>query len=233
MRRILVITAALTTLLCSSYAGITLEWEVDMTNYVAGATSAGRIKQYVDGSVALMVGDNDGENLVVLNSNGSLRFVDAEINMSVDEIFGHASDSNHIMLWCADSSSGYQSYLRLYSYTNDTFSVTNLPMNSASPRYANSGIDNSYVFLTEGTVLRKYSLSSPPAHIDGAVASGIDGSNYVLHWDSEVGAQYQIQSSTNLTNWVDVGSPITGTGSALTWANALTNPSSFFRVIKQ
>ena len=63
-------------------------------------------------------------------------------------------------------------------------------------------------------------------------SSGFNQDNYVINWDSSSGAQYQIQSSTDLTNWVDVGSALIGTGDMMTWANHVTNSQAFYRVVE-
>ena len=57
--------------------------------------------------------------------------------------------------------------------------------------------------------------------------------NFVLNWDSSSGTDYQIQSSTDLTNWVNVGSSIVGTGETMTWANHVTNSQAFYRVVEE
>ncbi len=64
-------------------------------------------------------------------------------------------------------------------------------------------------------------------------SSGFNQDNYVINWDSSSGAQYQIQSSTDLTNWVDVGSALIGTGDMMTWANHVTNSQAFYRVVEE
>lgn len=63
-------------------------------------------------------------------------------------------------------------------------------------------------------------------------SSGFLGENYVLNWESSAGSHYQIQTSTDLTNWVDIGEPLTGTGQRMSWANHITNSQSFFRVLE-
>ena len=66
----------------------------------------------------------------------------------------------------------------------------------------------------------------------GEVSSGFSQDNFVLNWDSSSGTEYQIQSSTDLTNWINVGSSIVGTGETMTWANHVTNSQAFYRVVE-
>ena len=60
-------------------------------------------------------------------------------------------------------------------------------------------------------VVRKRSVprsnSLPSASI---LFSGFDNGNAIISWQSEVGATYQVQKSTMLDTWEEVGLPITG-----------------------
>ena len=64
-------------------------------------------------------------------------------------------------------------------------------------------------------------------------SAGFNQDNFVLNWVSSSGTEYQIQSSTDLTNWVDVGSALIGTGDMMTWANHVTNSQAFYRVVEE
>ncbi len=68
--------------------------------------------------------------------------------------------------------------------------------------------------------------------LSSQTSSGFNQDNFVLNWNSSSGTEYQIQSSTDLTNWVNVGSSIVGTGEAMTWANHVTNSQAFYRVVE-
>jgi hypothetical protein len=73
---------------------------------------------------------------------------------------------------------------------------------------------------------------SEPGVASGKFASGFIGDNFVIQWESVLNAQYQIQSSTNLTDWVDEGGILTGTGASMSWANPITeSQQEFYRVI--
>ena len=74
--------------------------------------------------------------------------------------------------------------------------------------------------------------TSNSAILSSQTSSGFNQDNFVLNWDSSSGTEYQIQSSTDLTNWVNVGSAIVGTGETMTWANHVTNSQAFYRVVE-
>jgi hypothetical protein len=206
-------------------AAPTLEWEIELTNYVDTVGWSGKMKQYADGSVAVVV-DN---SLLVFNADSSLKISDytRPLGFFATEFTDHASTPDFISIFYYNQ---FGEYTRNYSITGTNYTVENLTVNGYTPG-STGGVDPSIWYVIIGTKLHKYNLGSAPT-IQGTVASGISGSNYILNWPSSVGISYQIQNSTNLTDWVDVGFPISGTGSPLTWANALTNSQSFYRVIE-
>ena len=90
-------------------------------------------------------------------------------------------------------------------------------------------------FYTTNVIITKYSITSGSNVeniVSGHVSSGFFQDNYVLSWESGLGIQYQIQSSTNLIDWTSVGQVLTGTGYPMTWANHITNSQAFYRVIE-
>ena len=55
-----------------------------------------------------------------------------------------------------------------------------------------------------------------------------------MRWDSVAGACYQIQSSSDLTGWADIGVPISGTGAPMSWsAAAVDADGKFYRVVSK
>jgi len=57
------------------------------------------------------------------------------------------------------------------------------------------------------------------------------GNNILMKWQSQVNTSYQVQGSTNLLNWVDVGTPILGDGTIRTVTNSTTGFNNrFFRL---
>lgn len=219
----------------TSYAGITMEWEADLTDYTTSFVEADS-KHYSDGSVGVAISTSISSNiLVVFNSDGSVKFQDSFAGDYWVYLKGLSSNPNHIFMGCGQRNSPWNKFFRIYEVHDNSFTITNTPTVSENflATDSNAGISSSEFFIVEGTMLRKYQLSSTPPMLDSTVASGIDGSNFLLSWNSKVGIPYQIQSSGTLTNWVDVGSILTGTGDPMTWANALTNSQRFFRVIEK
>ena len=105
-----------------------------------------------------------------------------------------------------------------------------------------------------GTTLDKEELIAPgqaaPALTDsassGAGAVGVSGSAGILlrlginvtplgrrlHWNTQAGAVYQVQSSTNLGAWSDVGAPRTAGGADDSLDVTNKQSAAFFRVIR-
>lgn len=71
-----------------------------------------------------------------------------------------------------------------------------------------------------------------PIVLRPAVSIAKSGDSTVrLQWQSQVNTSYQIQSSTNLQSWSDVGSPLTGDGTIRTVTNSTTGfPLRLFRL---
>jgi glucose/sorbosone dehydrogenase/chitobiase/beta-hexosaminidase-like protein len=51
-----------------------------------------------------------------------------------------------------------------------------------------------------------------------------------MYWQSYVGFTYQVQVSTNLTNWANIGGPYTGNGTQLGYGGPVGSSQQFFRV---
>ncbi|RYD33055.1 MAG: hypothetical protein EOP87_11725 [Verrucomicrobiaceae bacterium] len=82
--------------------------------------------------------------------------------------------------------------------------------------------------------LKKYGLpvsSQPEIVIPNE--SGVEDKNLVLRWQSAAGVRYQIQQTTTLTTWADVGQPIDGNGTTLSWSQAISLPAKFFRIVQR
>lgn len=96
--------------------------------------------------------------------------------------------------------------------------------------------DKSYIFTASNVgsvqVLKKWSFgadnSPKPAPV---LFSGVNGSNAIIAWDSAVGTQYQVQKSTDLETWSDVGLPITGTGEQMNYSEANLRNKLYLRVV--
>ena len=226
MKNTLFALALLTTAVC--HAGISLSWEMDLSTYSVGSDLD--LLRLPNESV--VVSDNQGGSyqLLVFNAAGTNELVDS-VSASWMELCRISSDPDHFVVSIWDTANT----MRVYELENGSYSNTvNIPFTGGGISYSTQGSINSDVFYTmEGSTLKQYRTDAAQSKLEGAVASGINGDNYTIHWDSVSGAAYQIQSSMNLTNWTDVGTPITGNGEMLSWANALTNARNYYRVIEK
>jgi len=68
----------------------------------------------------------------------------------------------------------------------------------------------------------------------GPIAANIttSGSNAVVSWPSATGRTYQVQKSTNLVNWSNLGSAVSGDGSTKSKTDAIGATKAFFKVIE-
>jgi uncharacterized repeat protein (TIGR03803 family) len=82
-----------------------------------------------------------------------------------------------------------------------------------------------------GTVFR-LSVVAPVA--PAFQAATLTHSTLSLTWTTEAGNGYQLQSNSDLdsTNWINLGSALTATGTALTFADSISNDSQrFYRLV--
>ena len=134
----------------------------------------------------------------------------------------------------------------IYSSTDNPFvfgtqQIDGLETLSSATDFRDSTIKNISPFVQKDVLyfkdgnlkLLKYVNTNINTVITSHQSAGFNQDNFVLNWNSSSGAQYQIQSSTDLTNWVDVGSALIGTGDMMTWANHVTNSQAFYRVVEE
>ena len=50
-------------------------------------------------------------------------------------------------------------------------------------------------------------------------------------WTAVAGQIYQIQSSTNLKTWTDLGTPVTAAGSTASGSDTIKSQPAFYRVL--
>lgn len=85
-----------------------------------------------------------------------------------------------------------------------------------------------------GFTLSAFRFAPAPFNISGVPTfSTINGDNLSLSFQTELGINYQVQSSTTLTavSWQNVGTPLAGTGDILTVVQEAGVPTLFFRVV--
>lgn len=236
----------LLTLIISGYAEMTLEWEKDLSAQGFDSYPQHLIHQLCDKGilVVMMSGngyseDNDAE-ILIYNPDGTLRYHDAFSTSSAGII--------SVVDWPPFNLGGfavikyqynaalikYQYQFRVYERQAATYSIYESPVcDSYDVDYTTIGQDSLAFITLEGAMLRKYRINTQPSEQNVILTSGVDGPNYVLSWPSILGTAYQIQSSTNLEDWADVGVPITGTGSPISWANSIVGTKCFFRVVEE
>ena len=91
--------------------------------------------------------------------------------------------------------------------------------------------------VNNGIVALSYSLPPPPPPFKITRIATAAGPSIVLTWQSVAGSTYQVQGATvlgNSTNWADLGSPISASGTNTSYtdtsANATTN-AAYYRVV--
>jgi hypothetical protein len=213
---------------------INLEWQVDTTSYNSEISLVYDIANFSDGYVGVMskLGtewSTNGYNefsVAVLDPAGNFKaeFTLSSYYLYYPEFTGISTSSKLFYINTVDP------YICSYadgaiSYTNLATSVTNW-----SNLAQNGGGVASALYISDGTVVKRYRMGDAAVKVAGTAAAGMSGENFTLSWKSQVGVVYQIQSSTDLSAWIDVGSPLTGTGSEMTWANAVTTNKFFYRV---
>ncbi len=233
-------------------AELTLEWEVDVTPYLPNESY--HIDDYgllENGRGVLLIQpeyhyfgtgiQQDTYYILVFDKAGSIVYSD---NLEDAYIVGTQRTSFFI--------SGTNDSLNAY-FLNETNSYNKINVDSQNfpntydfdpSDYAEpvnwkheDGLAQHYCFYRSSTtnrlVFKKYVISSElNVVVSSQTSSGFNQDNFVLNWDSSSGTEYQIQSSTDLTNWVNVGSSIVGTGETMTWANHVTNSQAFYRVVE-
>lgn len=124
----------------------------------------------------------------------------------------------------------------LYS---QSFNTTPLPgsTNGVAARLAAAGANDS-----AGGASGTGGANGGTARVGGGGASGIAEwrvsltgplSKLRLNWNTEAGARYQVQSSSDLRHWTDLAAPRNGTGAADSLGVDANGESGFFRVLKQ
>lgn len=226
-----------------AFASVELVWQVDLAPHLgtfeiplySGIPYESPVRQFSGDDVAILGYGGSSNIVLVLDKDANILISDAFSYLGAATLASFVGRSTREQ-FTLDLSNGADAILRIYEFDGTTTSVTNITIGPYGSSYSLSQFEEkvSQCFYTlNGKELSKYRITSNPVSIIGDVYAGIEGPNFKLTWDSISGQEYQMQSTTDLTNWVDVGTTIIGTGDLLSWANALTNSSSFFRVIEK
>ena len=246
MKRILL---ALVLTVSTSQAGVTLDWEINLLDKVNIYENASYDSADYSIPYTLNNGDlytytkfrkdslSEHKIVVVDKYNGNVKYVfNTEsveaLNFHYDGSFSHSEygfdNGNYVP-------SKYHFHFLNQNGNYEHVEVDSFnKANTGAPVLNQSLSDIVYLTLNYTSIIRKYTITSdnPTPTLSSQTSSGFNQDNYVINWDSSLGVQYQIQSSTDLTNWVNVGSSIVGTGETMTWANHITNSQAFYRVVE-
>ena len=184
-----------------------------------------------DGSLTASDGSKD---IYWYNENGQLNH---EIRNDPDSIFANYVSSKFLIVWVDDYPNLYS---RSYKMVNGSVQIEDITTRESSgflyntlefPFYASQEILGS-----GNSKISMHSLVSTDSNsIVGKMSSGVHGTNLQVRWESSVGGQYTVQTSTDLTTWEDSIGPLTGTGSEIAVNIPLPADSDrvFARVIQE
>ena len=250
---------ALLLLSFSVHAQYTLDWEYSFeTSYPYLSTNSWNISdmhKMSDNRIAVIVNkgemsssfdyeqNNDGSYVCFLRQDGYL----LNYYFHSNTIF-FIKSPNPTQIVIKEPASRYDEIAdyTIYSSTDNPFVFTTQQINdleslSLATYWGDNTVQNNSPFVQKDALyfkdgnlkLLKYVNTNNNTVITSHQSAGFNQDNFVLNWNSSSGAQYQIQSSTDLTNWVDVGSALIGTGDMMTWANHVTNSQAFYRVVEE
>ena len=185
----------------------------------------------------LMIGSScSASKMAILDSDGSVIYSEA-FDFAQDD-FDWSPNHNNLFLGRYNPNGIY--IYELNESGSYTKTILQGSLDSENP-HANKFMDPRIFYTKNGSaeqqadILNKYSfdrLAVSGTTIQGHLSAGFYQENFILNWESSLGSQYQIQSSTNLIDWTPVGQRLTGTGYSMTWANHITNSQAFYRVVE-
>jgi hypothetical protein len=78
--------------------------------------------------------------------------------------------------------------------------------------------------------LNSQSALTPQAPPKLKIVPGRDSGTLEVSWDTVVGTTYQLEFSMTLTNWIELGPPLTGDGNKVLATQYPYNTVTFYRV---
>jgi hypothetical protein len=215
-----------------------LEWHKDLSEvspvtYSISASADPGINPYSqDIYVRLTDGSypNQFSRIVILSSSGEVLHASGLLDKLYD-IVGVASAQAYII---RDSFATRADYI--YEVIDlDTYSLIPLHEINTKTQLKWGGMyerhDSKDYIATYGWEVYKYAKQNDVDVFTGEASYGITGENFMIRWSSESGVQYQIQKSTDLASWEDIGMPITGNGIEMQWAEPFEGDSVFYRLV--
>ena len=65
----------------------------------------------------------------------------------------------------------------------------------------------------------------------GSCTFGLEDDNLIISWPTAAGQTYQVQRSTDLESWENIGVALTGNGTTMSYAQPSTADKVFLRVV--
>ncbi len=220
------------TAICFSSLAATKAWELNIQDHIPTAQSLGA--QSILSQNKVLAGETiDNKVFVALldNSTNVIGTLTTDIPVTQNVRLSSVTEKRFFIKQSTD--------LYMFSINNSSLSYTNvaqLPLSNYSFSIVPDGDQQGVYVVSFGSpTIEKFDLpnATNQEHIVGDVASGMNGMNYILKWESESGTSYQIQSSPDLSTWHDVGTPIVGDGTTMQWANAISTNQFFYRIKSQ
>ena len=89
---------------------------------------------------------------------------------------------------------------------------------------------SSSLLFADGLVIRKWAPASPTPDLAPSTF-GLEDGNLILSWPTDAGQTYQVQRSTDLESWENIGVALTGNGTTMSYAQPSTVEKVFLRVV--
>lgn len=190
------------------------------------------LSTFVNGGSILAA--HSGGDVAVLGATGGLGFLSQTLTTTPGQLY-------LLSLWL-DSPDGLSPNEFLVEWNGVTnFDRVNLPaLGWTNLQFLVTAASNSTVlqfgFRDDPSYLGLDDVSVSPVPVPLLKIAGAGTSSLTFNWASALGVVYQPQYQTNLTqgNWLDLGPPLTGTGSNLTFVDLLgPDPQRFYRLVLQ
>ena len=120
----------------------------------------------------------------------------------------------------------------------ENLNETPLPLNvSRSALFSHNPIPNPDKFFFASTTaapevyhIQKWVIPSASPQLAGS-SFGIEDGNLILSWPTTAGQTYQVQRSTDLQSWEDIGVALTGNGTTMSYSQPSNAAKIFLRVV--
>ena len=86
--------------------------------------------------------------------------------------------------------------------------------------------------LSSGSVsITKWIFPASPTPDLAPSTFGLEDGNLIISWPTAAGQTYQVQRSTDLESWENIGVALTGNGTTMNYAQPSTADKVFLRVV--